>query len=98
MSCVTSGRPSVRPLSNPVGVTGGRGGIEAQVGYESKPEEFMCKVYALVYEEELKAFDEEDQAEAAYAVSTNNELIPGPLHHPLPVPIAVPSLRRGTRS
>ena len=70
MSCVTSGRPSVRPLSDPVGVIGGRGGIEAQVGCESKPEEFTCKVCALDDEEELKAVDEEEQAEAGSPLPT----------------------------
>ena len=47
MSRVTSGRPSVRPLSNPVGVISGREGIVAQVGCESEPEEFMCEVCAV---------------------------------------------------
>ena len=61
MSCVTLGRPSVRPLSHPVGVIGGRGGIEAQVGCESKPEEFTCEVCALDDEEVFKAVDEGEQ-------------------------------------
>ena len=70
MSCVTSVRPSARPLSDPVGVIGGSGGIEAQVGYESKPEEFMCEVCALDDEEELKAVDEEEQAAAVSPLPT----------------------------
>ena len=59
MSCVTSGRPSVRPLSDPVRATGGRGAIEAQVGSELKPGEFMCDVCAVDDEDELRAADEE---------------------------------------
>ena len=42
---------------------GGRGGIEAQVGCESKPEEFMCDVCAVDDEEEFKAVDEEEKVE-----------------------------------
>ena len=70
MSCVTSGRPSVRPLSEAIGVIGGRGGTEAQVGCDSKPQEFTCELCALDDEEELKAVDEEEQAEAVSPLPT----------------------------
>ena len=74
MSCVTLGRPSVRLLSDPVGVIGGRGGIEAQVGCESKPEEFMCDVCAVGDEEKFKAVDEVEQAETVQLLPTPYQL------------------------
>ena len=64
------GRPSVGPVSDSVGVIGGCGGIEAQVGYESEPEEFMCEVCDLDDEDGLKAVDEEEQAEAVSPLPT----------------------------
>ena len=67
---MTSGRPSVKPLSDPVGVIGARGGIEAQFGCESKPDEFMCDVCAVDDEDELRAADEEDQAETVNPLPT----------------------------
>ena len=70
MSCVHSGQASVRPLSDPVGVIGFLGGIEAQVGYASKREEFMCAVCALDDEEEFEAVDEQEQAEAVSPLLT----------------------------
>ena len=50
---------------------GGRGGIEAQVGFELEPEEFMCDVCAVDDEEELKAVDEEEQAESVSPSTTS---------------------------
>ena len=63
MSCTTSGRPSVRPLSDPVRASGGRGGTVAQVGCGAKTDEFMCDMCAVDDEDELRAADEEEQAE-----------------------------------
>ena len=68
MSCVTSGRPSIRPLSDPVEVIGGRGGAVAKVGCEE--DEFICEVCGIDDEDELRATDEEEQAQKVNPLPT----------------------------
>ena len=68
MNCVTSGRPSIRPISDPVEMIGGRGGDVAKVGWE--PDEFICDVCSVDDEEELRATDEEEQAEKVKPLPT----------------------------
>ena len=69
MSCVTSGRPSIRPLSDPVKLISGRGGAVAEVGCEE--DEFMCEVCAVNDDEdELRATDEEEQAQKVNPLPT----------------------------
>ena len=68
MSCVTSGRPSIRPLSDHAKATGCGGGAVAKVGCEQ--DEFMCEVCAVDDEDELRAADEEEQAKKANPLPT----------------------------
>ena len=97
MSYVTPGRPSLRPLSDPIGVAGGRGGADAKVGERTR--DVIC---AVGDDEEIQAAYEEEPAAKVKplptTVPTNFEPVLRPLRNPLPVPVLVPTLRRGTRA
>ena len=65
---MTSGRPSIIPFSGLVKVIGGRGGAVAEVGCEEG--EFMCELCAVDDEDELRATDEEEQAQKVNPLPT----------------------------
>ena len=60
MSFVTSGRPSIRPPSSPIGVAGGRGGAAVNVGAGKDCEDIICGVCD--EDEEIQAALEEEPA------------------------------------
>ena len=57
---MTPGRPSIRPLSNPVGVAGGRGGADVKVGAGLECEDVICGVCD--DDDEIQAACEEEPA------------------------------------
>ena len=69
MSYVTSGRPSIRPPSNPVRVAGGRGGADVNVGAGRDCEDIICGVVD-EGDEEIEAAPEEEPAARARPLPT----------------------------